>query len=328
MTKYILIILLTLFGLNSYCQQGDSLIKVTEKLYMITGYGGNVTFLVTNEGVLVVDAGTVKRDGEKIENHIKAVTDKPIKYIILTHYHYDHAYGACGFLGNPVLIGHKKIITNLTRFGKSFLDMYIQNLEIEITSLKTKMDSLKAINNDDSRAMENEYNSQLEQLKSANETTILFPDITFNDELTIYLDTDTIRLIYPGKTHTDCNILVEFTNQNVLSTGDFFFNHCMPYIDFNANCDTKNWIKQINIYSDKGYDYIIPGHGNFAGVEDLFEQGKYLSELREEIKTRIDNNEPLEEIQTKIKMNDYRDYEFQFMLSSEIEAIFKELTER
>jgi len=322
------IFLLTFVVLNCYCQQGDSLIKVTSQLYMITGHGGNVTILVTDEGVLVVDAGTVKKDGEIITNHIESVTDKPVKYIILTHYHSDHAFGVCGFKDSPVVIGHKNIVSNLENFGQRSIERYSKNLKIKVEDLKEIIDSLKSFSNQEYLEAEEHYKSHLDQLQNAEETFIVYPDITFESEMTIYLGSDTITLIHPGNNHTDCNILVSFKNQNVLSTGDFFFNHSMPYIDFNANCDTKNWINQIDNYADKNYQYIIPGHGKLANTEDLREQGRYISDLRNEIKSLIEQQKTLEDIKNLVKMPDYSHLEFQYMLPIEIDAIYKELTER
>ncbi len=328
MKRNILFFVLTFLMLSSFCQQGDSLINVTGRLYMIAGLGGNVSFLVTDEGVLVVDAGTVKKDGEIIANHIKSVTDKPVRYIILTHYHYDHIFGVCGFRDSPVIIGHKNIINNLNNSGQWFLNRHRENLKSRVNDLREKMDSLKMINDQGYKEADEQYKSNLEKLKYAEETFIVYPDITFESEMTIYSGSDTVVLTHPGNTHTDCNILVSFINQNTLSTGDFFFNHSMPYIDFDANCDTENWIKQINKYAGMNYQYIIPGHGKLANSEDLRDQGRYISDLRNEIKSLVDKQKTLEEIQTLVKMTDYSHYEYQRMLPLEIEAIYRELTER
>ena len=329
MCRNILFTVLTLLSFTVFSQQNGSLFQVTDNLYFISGLGGNVSFLTTDSGVLVVDAGTIKKDGEIISQHVKSITDKPIKYLIYTHFHFDHTLGASGIADNPTIIGHINTLKNFKERGYDlFNSMYIGNLENSVRNLKIQMDSLKKINSIKLQEVESQYNLMSKQLSDAKETTIVLPDITFMDELNIILDSDTIRLIYPQSTHTDCNILVEFSNQNALATGDFFSHQVMPYIDFSANCDTENWIKQTKIFADKNYAFVIPGHGNLASSKDLIEQGNYLSDLRAKVKSLIDINKSLSEIQNSIKMDEYSSYDYKVMLPLEIEAIYNEFTNR
>ena len=329
MKTKLIILLLAIFFINTYSQNADSLIKVSNKLYMITGLGGNVTFLETNEGVIVVDAGSVKNDGRIVEKYIKTVTNKPIKYLIFTHYHFDHTNGACGLSDNPIMIGHKNCKKNQQKSAQWVLNNYQKkNIEIKIDFLKKEIDSLKRTKNNEYVELEKEYKNQLKELEYVNETTIEFPNITFNNSMNIFLGNDTVKLIYPNNTHTDCSILVEFPNQNALITGDILFNDFMPYIDFNANCDTKNWIDKLKLYANKNYKFVIPGHGNLGNTNDLIEQVNYLTDLRKEVKTLLDKNKTFDEIKEQVKMTKYSNYGFKGMLKVGIQAVYKELTER
>jgi len=323
------LILTVLFSLTlfpGFGQQGDSLIQVTEKLYMISGLGGNATFLVTQEGVLLVDAGTVKKDGRAIEKHIRSVTDRPVKYLVYTHYHYDHANGACGLSDDPVIISHRYQAQNLKAFGKGFLSMYRdENLQPRAKNLKEKADSLKKIGDPGWEEVREKYDKVSELLADVEETSIVFPDIRFSQNMELTLGSDTVNLIYAGATHTKGNILVEFRNQNTLVTGDFFFNHCMPYIDYKAGSDTRNWVAQLKKFAGKKYRHVIPGHGNLAETKDLEKQLNYLTDLREAVKKGITENKSVESLKGEIKMQEYHDYGFQHMLPGEIEAVYKEL---
>ena len=83
--------------------------RVSDDLYMMTGIGGNVAVLVTNEGVVVVDTMTFARQGEAIRARIREITDKPVVAVINTHYHRDHTHG------NPAFpVGTKVIATDNT----------------------------------------------------------------------------------------------------------------------------------------------------------------------------------------------------------------------
>ncbi len=329
MIRKIAIIILFFVGLQVYGQHKDALIKVTDQLYMVSGHGGNVSFLVTDDGVLVVDAGSGKGSGHAIIEHVKSVTDQPVKYVVLTHYHYDHSFGACAFPEDVVVVGHKNIIHNLKTFGQKGLDDYREgSLKPWVKKLGAEMDSLKNSGDEQWQEVEKKYQAAQKQLEAANQIVIVYPDITFEDEKTICLGPDTIKLIHPGNTHTDGNILVSFVNQKALATGDFFFNGYMPYIDFNANSNTENWINQVNVYTNGEYEYVIPGHGKLANANELKKQATYLTVLREKIELLIGENKTFEEIQKEVKMPEYSHYEFQYTLGSEIEAIYKELTKQ
>lgn len=80
--------------------------KVADDLYVVIGNGGNVGVLVTNEGVVLVDA-KFEPDYEGILAQVKSVTDKPVKYVINTHHHGDHAGGNVRFIEIAEIISHK-----------------------------------------------------------------------------------------------------------------------------------------------------------------------------------------------------------------------------
>ncbi|RXQ92255.1 MBL fold metallo-hydrolase [Ancylomarina salipaludis] len=327
MKKYIWIIILTLTSLIAHSEQNNSLIKVTNRLYMISGYGGNVSFLVTEEGVVVIDSGSQEMYGQKIESLIKSITNKPIKYIILTHFHIDHTLGACGFSGNPIIIAHQNLATNLRAHGQNYIDRNKNKYLIPwINSLKENMNQLKQNNDPKWMEIQKQYNSASERLENISESSNVYPLLSFTSEMKLFLGSDTLRLFYPGKAHTNCNIMVEFINQKALATGDLLFNKCLPYIDSNADSDTQNWIKQLVKYSQKDYQYIISGHGALGNTQDLQLMGQYLTELRSKVEAGIASQMNLKELLLEVKMPEYSHWGFQTTLAIEIEALYKELS--
>ncbi|MEY2882036.1 MAG: hypothetical protein RLZZ15_4416 [Verrucomicrobiota bacterium] len=85
--------------------------KVADDLFVIIGNGGNVGVLVTDEGVVLVDAKFAE-DYEGIVAQVKSVTDKPVKYVINTHHHSDHAGGNTRFIDVAEIISHKNARAN------------------------------------------------------------------------------------------------------------------------------------------------------------------------------------------------------------------------
>ncbi|HYR42027.1 MAG TPA: MBL fold metallo-hydrolase [Terriglobia bacterium] len=106
MRKILALVLLVAFGTGASAQQSaipSKLVKVRDDLYMIENinatvadignYGGNITVYLTNDGVVLVDSKNEKTHDDVVAK-VKSLTDKPIKYVVLTHNHGDHAGGA------------------------------------------------------------------------------------------------------------------------------------------------------------------------------------------------------------------------------------------
>jgi cyclase len=87
--------------------------KITDNLYLIVGSGGNVAFLTTSEGVILVD-DKFSQDGPQILAKVKSVTDKPVRYVLNTHQHGDHTGGNAAFLAaNAEILIHKNARANM-----------------------------------------------------------------------------------------------------------------------------------------------------------------------------------------------------------------------
>src|ERR1700722_16374741 len=77
--------------------------KVKDDLYEIEGDGGNVAVYITDEGVILID-DKYDQDHDQIVSNVKSVTEKPIKYILSTHYHADHSGGNAKLLSTAEII--------------------------------------------------------------------------------------------------------------------------------------------------------------------------------------------------------------------------------
>src|SRR5579864_6982200 len=86
--------------------------KVKDDLYEIEGDGGNVAVYITDEGVILID-DMYDQDHDQIVSNVKSVTDKPIKYILSTHYHADHSGGNAKFLPTAEIISTANARANI-----------------------------------------------------------------------------------------------------------------------------------------------------------------------------------------------------------------------
>ena len=311
------------------CQREElQLQKVTEHLYMISGGGGNVAFLTTEEGVLVVDAKTTPRQGEEVVAKIRQVTDKPIKYLIYTHYHADHTWGAQSLAAAKVTVSHINTQKNIEKFSLPQIKEYTTKLfPQQIKELEQKVEKLRAEKSAKLEETEKELELTKKQLETFKKLKLVFPDLTFKEKAVIYLGSKKVKLLYMGNGHTDGDVLVYFLQDKAIHMGDLFFQNMIPYIDYDAGSNTENWIKILQKVAEMEVEKVIPGHGEITDKSGLLAQAQYLKELRAEVEKFIKQGVSLEETKKNLKLPKYQKMGYyERFLPINVEAVYKEMT--
>lgn len=125
-----------------------------------------------------------------------------------------------------------------------------------------------------------------------------YPVITFNDRLNVYLNGEPLAIFHAANAHTDGDVLLYFTQSNVLHTGDTFFNGGYPFIDLNSGGSIDGYIAAVSraILLLDDNSKIIPGHGAVASKAEYAVFLNMLKEIRAQVKTAIDAGKSLEEV--------------------------------
>lgn len=204
-------------------------------------FAANAGIVIGRDGVLVVDTLISAREGERFLADIRRVTTKPIKYVVNTHTHLDHALGNCVFekLG-AVVISHTADRKFMERVGA---------------------DTLKNIGN---------YGLKPEDMTG---TEIALPSLYFSDRLTIDLGGETVELIRMAPSHTEGSVVVSVPSRKLLFAGDILFTDFHPYL---ADGDFNGWGKTLDAMLAMDLDKIVPGHGPLSTKKDLKEMKEYL----------------------------------------------------
>ncbi len=237
---------------SAMAQKKAELKKVTDSVYSYAGvhsgtpgnvFAANAGIIIGQNAVLVVDTLGSAVEAEAFMTDIRKITDKPVRYVVNTHYHLDHALGNSFFadMGVPiishakcrdaVIAGGDKILANPAMFG-------------------LPPDFWK-------------------------ETRIVAPDMAFEREMIIDLGGLTVKLIYSGiKSHTAGSIMVYVPEQDVIFTGDILFTDFHPYL---GEGDLPGWEKNLDFIRDMNVKNIIPGHGPLSTNRDLEDMKTYLN---------------------------------------------------
>jgi cyclase len=237
-------------------------------VHALFGRGGNVGILVGPEAVLVVDA-QYKDMAPGIVEQIRKLTDKPIKYLVNTHHHGDHTGGNDTFRPISVIIAHDNVRKRMLASPADILRDYPGRLE----------EARKANNADAVKAL----TEQIEWAQKVKVEEIPAPVVTYDSELRVHVNGETVQVWHTPPAHTDGDSSVYFEKANVLHLGDLFFHKVIPFIDAGSGGTPAGYLKAIDaVLARVPADVvIIPGHGEVTDVAGLRAFRQYVADLIE-----------------------------------------------
>ena len=206
-------------------------IPVRDGIYMLQGSGGNIGVSTGDDGTMIVDDQFAPLTG-KIVAAIGALTDKPVNFVVNSHFHYDHTDGN-------------------TNFGRAGAYIVAQD------NSRKRMESTQVLSG--SGRVQEPYEAAG------------LPKITFFDAMRFYFNGNAVDLVNTGNGHTDGDAQVYWREANVIHTGDMFVRYGLPFIDRDNGGTADGMIDAImniaNMINDE--TIIIPGHGQLATRVDL-----------------------------------------------------------
>jgi glyoxylase-like metal-dependent hydrolase (beta-lactamase superfamily II) len=227
-------------------------IKTTElgnRMFMLEGEGGNVVVALTDEGVIMIDNQFAELH-DKLKAAIAKLTPRPVRYVVLTHFHRDHTGGNEAFANDgATIVAHETI--------KMRLAMGTMN---GLTGNKVPPAPPEAL-----------------------------PKQTFKDAMTLHLGGRTAELKHLADVHTDGDTTIYFPDAKVFVTGDIVFFGRYPNIDFAYHGSVDGMIKGVDEVLAFATDdmKIVPGHGPVGTKAQIREYRQMLVDARERIAKAI-----------------------------------------
>lgn len=302
-----LVFVLLIIVQNTNCQELYETSEVSDNLYVIENpEGGNIAFLITRKGIVVIDAGANPNNADRIIETIKSISDKPIKYLILTHLHGDHVYGLSSFPKDIKVIAHNYLESNYIKFNQSRIKSYTDSiLPNYLKNVQQELESMNDLNSEEYISLKETYDLNKNYLENIKRIEFRKPDITFDDYYMLKLGGERIMLEYTGPCHTNDNIVVKFSNHNVIHTGDLVFSKEFPYTINEHGVDIYNWIKTLDDLFKENIVTVIPGHGASDNKYALKDQADYFKQLAQKIERLKNDGFSLSEIIERFKPEDY-----------------------
>jgi len=232
--------------------------QVAEGIYMLEGEGGNIGVSSGDDGVYLIDDQFAPLT-PKIVAAVKAISDKPIRFLMNTHWHGDHV-GGNENLGKAgvVIIAHDNVYKRMSVGGA-------------ITALKQNY---------------------------APAPKAALPVITFNQTATFRMNGDDVTSTHLPPAHTDGDSFVRFARANVIHTGDVFAAYRYPFIDVESGGSVKGVLRAIDVMLPLMDDNtkVIPGHGGLSSRKDVLAYRKMVSTAISKVEPMVKSGRSLQQV--------------------------------
>jgi cyclase len=271
--------------LDGRAQSGDPVVsgahrfqKVAEGVFYATAsgtmtVGSNTPIIVTDDEALVIDSEITPAAARALVTDLKAVTSKPVRYVVDSHYHYDHAHGNQVFMHDAQVIGHDN--TRRRMLG-NVLEQFtylrsVQQVPAQVEALKERI--AKETDPQQKAALERQVANSLAYLEQVKETVVTPPSLTFDKTMTLFRGGREIRILYLGRGHTDTDVVVYLPKERIVCTGDLM--ESVP--SYMGDSFPEDWIATLDKLKAIDFDTVMPGHGVvFKGKTKIDAFQKYL----------------------------------------------------
>jgi cyclase len=228
--------------------------EIAPRIFVETQFhGANVAFIVTGEGVILIDTPMLPKEARQWRTEIGKRTDQEIIYILNTDHHRAHVIGN-QFFPTATVIAHERAWKEMKSYGDSFrtrlINMYRDRIPAAVEEWKQSLEIIK-------------------------------PEITFSGRTLLFKGDKEIHLIPVGG-HTPATTVIYFPNEKLLFTGDAVVTNRPPFL---SQGNTKEWLQALTYLRKLRYDILIPGHGELTGKEATENMSNYLRMVRRKVRS-------------------------------------------
>ena len=228
------------------------------------GHTSNAGFVVTDDGVVVFDSLGTPALGDALLRKIRSVTNRPVRYVVASHYHADHIYGLQAFRDqtDAVIVAQEH--------GLTYTD--INNLDDENAEARLQQRR---------EALAPWVNAQ---------TRIVPPEFAFRVAAEIKLGAHVLQLIYAGPAHSMSDVMMLVLPERVLFAGDIVQNGRVPFMA-SAAVNTRNWSRSLGEVGALALTFVIPGHGRVhtSAAEAIAFTQSYIGHVRAKMGEAVEN---------------------------------------
>ena len=265
--------------------------KVKEGVYHAVGTGaltvvGNSSIIVNDNDVIVVDDHVSPAAAWVLLDELKDITAKPVRYVINTHFHYDHAHGNQIFDKDVAIIGHE-FTREMLMGGKSIQMPLYKNY---VTGLPAQIENLKktvAGESDAAKKTTAQTRLQAAESNAASQAELkpTPPNMTLQTEMTLHRpfaggDRE-IQIRFLGRAHTGGDVVVYLPKEKLVMTGDMLVGAGISNM---SDAYVNEWVTTLDNLKKLDFETVLPGHGEaFTDKSKIDNWQAYLRDVWTEV---------------------------------------------
>jgi glyoxylase-like metal-dependent hydrolase (beta-lactamase superfamily II) len=265
--------------------------KVSGNVYMLAGAGGNIGASIGDDGIVIVDDQYAPL-AEKIRAALKGITEKPLRFVINTHYHEDHTGGNANFQKDAPIIAHDNVRKRLEEGGVAG-----NNGGVHFDAKPQPKEAL--------------------------------PILTFDHDVTVHLNGEDIRALHFPSGHTDGDSVIFFPKSNVVHMGDDFVTYGFPFIDLSGGGSVEGMISATEqvVAQLPANVKVIPGHGPVSNLDDVRRFIAMLKDTRAVVEKGIQQGKTMDQLKQENVLAPWQKWSGDFISSEQwLVTLYNDLT--
>jgi glyoxylase-like metal-dependent hydrolase (beta-lactamase superfamily II) len=265
-------------------------------------------FLRTPEGIILVDP-TNAEAATWLKGEFARRFKVPVKYVIYSHAHNDHASGGEVFADTATFVAHENMAKNLVQpaEGAPLLPretLWDKNRNGGIEQSEAPADLAKGFAKLDLDGNGRLTRREIWAIRFGGGAQSNPPDIVYRDFASITLGGKTVELHYTGLNHTDDMTVVRFPEQRIIYTVDHLTPKRLPRGDLDGGF-LPEWLDSLKRIEQLDFDYVSPGHESIGTKADVSEQVRYMSDLVKAVSDGIAAGKSQAELVKSVRLEQY-----------------------
>ena len=252
----------------------------------------NSTIILTQEGVVLIDTGQSPKDSHVVMAAVKKLTSQPVRFILHSEPHPDHAMGDFVFSPPAIVIGH----AGSTASMKASESFSAARIEKQMSASREMRDAFKGFR-------------------------LVTPHIEYRDRMSLNIGERALELYYLKNVHSEADTAIWLPKERVLftaaSVGVKRFGNHRPLVSIPDTLDGIKMMKALNP------EVVIPGHGNPGTVKILDDMEAYYITLMDSVRQMVKQGKSLDEIKKELKIPGTEDWEGKDRFANNIEAAYR-----
>jgi len=253
--------------------------KVAEGVYYATGgFGSNNVVIVNDRDVMLVDDGTTPAAARAFVEDVKHLTPKPIRYVVNTHFHYDHTDGNSIFAPDVQIMAHEFVREAILTFDVLHREPYRTS---QGTAVPARIEGFKKqLASETDAAKKKTLAKQISDaeqiLRDLSQVQPVAPNVTYTSKLVLHPGAREIQLLFLGRGHTAGDTVVFLPKERIVATGDLMESR----LAYMGDAYFDEWVTTLEALKKLEFATVLPGHGEPFGNKGLITAFQsYLTDL-------------------------------------------------